>query len=397
MKLAQIPNCHLTYCTNIHPGESWQEVWSQFQKYLPTIKNSVSPNQNFGVGARLSAQAVSELLQGDNLAKFKAWLIKSGLYIFTLNGFPYGQFHQQKVKEKVYLPDWSATARLVYSKQLSQALAELLPTECIGSISTVPLGLKSNFLNKETLIRARYNLLSMVAYLAKLHQETGKQVQLALEPEPGCYLETGDDIVAFFYDFLLTDDAMDVLRSLSLRSLSPSPELLLQYLGVCLDTCHTSVMGETPTNVSKLLTKHDIGIYKIQLTASLSAQNIDHNGLAALQQLSDPVYLHQTSISDGKGQRRFFLDLPDALEQATIGDSLRVHYHVPIFMKKFDIFDTSQKELIEFLEHFFSQSSCRHLEVETYTFDVLPEKYKHDSVVQNISKELQWVLNTLNK
>jgi len=397
MKLPQFPDCHLTYCTNIHPGESWQEVLSQFQKYLPSVKRAVSPNQNFGVGARLSAQAVAELLQGNNLAELRAWLDESGLYIFTINGFPYGRFHQGKVKEEVYLPDWSATARLEYSKLLAKALAELLPLECIGTISTVPVGLKANFQNIEKLLQAVDNLLTMVVFLIKLHQETGKQVQLALEPEPGCYLETGNDIVSFFYDYLLTDYAMERLRSLSSHAFSPSPELLLQYVGVCLDTCHTSVMYETPTNVAKLLIKNDIGIFKVQLTAALSAQKIDHAGLAVLQQLSDPIYLHQTSISDRKGQRRFFLDLPDALKQAAQGDSLRVHYHTPVYIYNFGSLSTSRPELIEFLEHFQTKPFCQQLEVETYTFDVLPKKYRLSSVIDNISQELQWVLDTLNK
>ena len=397
MKLPQFPDCHLTYCTNIHPGESWQEVWSQFQKYLPAVKRSISPNQNLGVGARLSAQAVLELFQGDNLAELQAWLNQSGLYIFTINGFPYGRFHRKKVKEEVYLPDWSATERLEYSKLLAKALAELLPPECIGTISTVPVGLKANFQNREKLFQAVDNLLSMVAFLVNLRRKTGSQVKLALEPEPGCYLETGNDIVSFFYDYLLTDHAMERLKSWSSHTLPPSPELLLQYVGVCLDTCHASVMGETPTNVAKLLIENNIGIFKVQLTAALSVQKIDHAGLAVLQQLSDPVYLHQTSIIDKKGQRKFFLDLPEALNQATPGDDLRVHYHTPVYMNNCGLLSTSNADVVELLEYFLSKPFCHQLEIETYTFDVLPEKYRQNSVIDNISQELQWVMDTLNK
>lgn len=397
MKLAQIPNCHLTYCTNIHPGESWQQVFSQFRKYLPVVKHSISPNQDFGIGARLSSVAVLELLQGDNLAEFKTWLSESGLYVFTINGFPYGQFHQQKIKENVYLPDWSDPARVEYSKQLAIVLAELLPEGCIGTISTVPVGLKSNFDQKEKLIDARDNLLSMAAFLLQLHQETGQQLQLALEPEPGCYLETSDDVVSFFYDHLLTDDAVARMRSLSSESHNISPEVLLHYVGICLDTCHTSVMYETPTNMAKLLTEKGIGIFKIQLTAALSVKEIDHEGMAILQQLSDPVYLHQTSISDKKGNRKFYLDLPEALKQVVIGENLCVHYHVPVFRNKINKLDTTQKELVKFLDYFIEDPLCQHLEIETYTFDVLPDKYKHSSVVDNICQELHWVLETLNK
>ena len=396
MKVAQLPGCHLTYCTNIHPGENWQQVWSHFQKYLPAVKHSVSPDRDFGVGARLSAQAATELLQGNSLSIFKKWLADSGLYIFTLNGFPYGQFHQKKVKEKVYLPDWSEPARLEYTKELAVVLAELLPTGCNGTISTVPVGLKAVFLNHSKLVHAADNLLCLTAFLVKLYWETGQKIQLALEPEPGCYMETSDDIVSFFYDFLLTDNAMDRMKTWMPNSFQPSPELLLRHIGICLDTCHTAVMYETPEKVVKVLTDNGIAIYKIQLTAALAIEDVDHDSLTSLQQFSDPVYLHQTSITDVNGDKTFFLDLPDALERVSPGADLRVHYHVPVFEQKFDMLSSTQKDLKAFLHYFSQNPFCQHLEVETYTFDVLPKKYRHRSVEESITQELLWILDTLS-
>lgn len=396
MRIARIPGCHLTYCTNIHPGESWDQVFSQFRKFLPAVKHSVSPDLNFGVGARFSAQAVSELLKDDNLSVLKSWLIENGLYVFTLNGFPYGRFHQGRVKEKVYLPDWSSPERLEYSKQLAVVLAKLLPMECDGTISTVPVGLKSNFQNKEKVMGAVKNLFDIVAFLIELHEQTGKRVRLALEPEPGCYLETSEDVVSFFADYLLSENGRDWLVP-PLSGELPPPELLLQYLGICLDTCHASVMYEKPKDVAKILIEKGIGIFKMQLTAALSVEKIDNDGLMLLQKLADPVYFHQTSISDAGRHKKFFLDLPEALEQISLGESLRIHYHIPVFAERIGNLGTSQKELIEFLDYFFATPFCQHLEVETYTFDVMPEECRLDSVAENITKELQWIVERIDR
>ena len=37
-----------------------------------------------------------------------------------------------------------------------------------------------------------------------------------------------------------------------------------------------------------------------------------------------------------------------------------------------------------------------HLEVETYTFDVLPERFKPSSVTEAIARELEWTLRELD-
>lgn len=397
MKLDRIPDCHLTYCTNIHPGESWQQVWNQFREYLPAVKQTISPDHPFGVGARLSALAAAELLEGNSLSILKSWLAASGLYIFTINGFPYGQFHQGRIKEKVYSPDWSEKARLEYTTQLAHILVELLPAGCNGTISTVPVGLRSQFQDTERLTAARNNLLTMAAILIKIHEDTGRLIQLALEPEPGCYLDKIEDIVSFFHDHLLTDEAMERLQSLTPSCPVPTTETLLHHLGICLDTCHASVMYESPRMLAAVLAEEGIGIFKVQLTAALSAVKIDKESLARLQQLADPVYLHQTTVLTGKGEKRYFLDLPEALQQVTPGDGLRVHYHVPVFTDTINSISTSRNDLIDFLEYFRDNPCCHHLEVETYTFEVLRERGGMGAVVDNISKELRWVMEALDQ
>ena len=133
---------HLTYCTNIHPGESWSKTYHNLKKFIPTIKQEVSPDAHFGIGLSLSDKAHRTLLEGDNLSDIKSWLEGNHCYVFTLNGFPFGDFHHQSVKDRVHQPDWITQARLDYNFRLFDILAGLLPVGVEGGISTSPLSYK---------------------------------------------------------------------------------------------------------------------------------------------------------------------------------------------------------------------------------------------------------------
>src|SRR5262245_1786104 len=90
---------HLTYCTNIHPGSGWNEVFAYLEQYSLPLKARLAPGQPFGIGLRLSASESEELLQGDRLERFRAWLEANGCYVALINGFPYGSFHRRQIKE----------------------------------------------------------------------------------------------------------------------------------------------------------------------------------------------------------------------------------------------------------------------------------------------------------
>ncbi len=207
MKVAHSP-FHLTYCTNIHPGESWAAVWQNLQTYLPHLKQQLSPNQPFGIGLRLADCASRELLQDDNLAQFKQWLAAQDLYVFTINGFPYGSFHRQVVKDQVYSPDWFTGDRLIYTQRLIQILAELLPADMEGSISTLPISYKPWWADpvqlERTNICAAQQLATIAHDLSELYAKTGKKIHLGLEPEPDGLIENSEEVVAWFERYLLT-------------------------------------------------------------------------------------------------------------------------------------------------------------------------------------------------
>ena len=76
---------HLSYCTNIHPGENWDITFKNLKQYVPIIKNKVAKNEEFGIGLRLSNKASEELGLKANLIAFKNWLLENQMYVFTIN------------------------------------------------------------------------------------------------------------------------------------------------------------------------------------------------------------------------------------------------------------------------------------------------------------------------
>jgi hypothetical protein len=130
---------HLTYCTNIHPGNGWPEVFANLRRYAPELKKRLSPDRPFGLGLRLSSDESEVLLREGNLAEFKRFLAEEDLYVFTLNGFPFGPFHHGRIKTAVFAPDWRDPARLGYTLRLIDILRALLPEGMEGGISTMPL------------------------------------------------------------------------------------------------------------------------------------------------------------------------------------------------------------------------------------------------------------------
>ncbi len=200
-------NAHLTYCSNIHPGESWQETFDNLKKYTSEVRKQLT-KRDFGIGLRLSNVASIELLEGNRLKDFQSWLQSENMYVFTINGFPFGQFHQERVKDKVHSPDWTTTERLDYTKRLFQILSELLPEGLDGGVSTSPISYK--WWHPDTLSlesaksKACDHLAELIVYLVNLKKNTGKSLHLDMEPEPDGILETTTEFVDFFNQYLLT-------------------------------------------------------------------------------------------------------------------------------------------------------------------------------------------------
>src|SRR5215470_1750542 len=216
MKLEKLPgDVHLTYCTNIHAGESWRDIRASLDEHVPAIKSSVAPREPMGIGLRLSGQAAAAARAPDALAEFKEQLGKLGAYVFTINAFPFGPFHGVRVKEHVYLPDWRDRERVAFTADSAAVLAAILPEGVDGSISTVPGAFKPNGRSREAIIAMAGNLVMAVADLVDVERRTGKRIALALEPEPCCFLETTEESITFFNDTLLQPETLDKLGAMT--------------------------------------------------------------------------------------------------------------------------------------------------------------------------------------
>jgi hypothetical protein len=320
----------------------------------------------------------------------------------TINGFPYGAFHGVVVKQMVYLPDWRDPARHAYTCDLADILAALLPDGATGSISTVPGAFRPAIRDPADVRYMASQLRKHAAYLQGIRERTGRTIVLALEPEPFCYLETAHDAVAFFERHLFTRAAIVDVAALSGCSPAAAEEALRRHLGVCYDTCHGAVLHEDPGGALDELGRAGIRIGKLQVTAGLevdfaalgSDEEARRGVLRALRPFADGVYLHQVIAREPGGLYRA-LDLPEALAEAE-RDPLRpavwrIHFHVPVFQEVMGPFRNTQPFLRDLLAVVKRQHVTDTLEVETYTWDVLPSEYRTESVADAIARELDWV------
>ncbi|MBV6627261.1 MAG: metabolite traffic protein EboE [Rivularia sp. (in: Bacteria)] len=402
MKVFSNKNFHLTYCTNIHPGEDWTQVFANLQQYIPSLKKKLSPHQPFGIGLRLADAASRELLQGNTLQEFKSWLNEHDLYVFTLNGFPYGGFHLQVVKDKVYAPDWSKQERLDYTLRLTQILAELLPEEIEGSISTVPLSYKpwfdGNQLSQAKLISsATIHIAQVVAQMVRIRAATDKVLHLNLEPEPDGLIENAEEVIRYFEKYLLPIGGTYLAKNLAIPQ-AAAEVLLLEHVRVCYDTCHFAVEYENPVSVFEKFRAAGIQIGKIQISAALKAEISKEKSKRQLlkqrlQPFAESTYLHQVIARNADGSLQNYRDLSTALSFLEDSNACewRTHFHVPLFIDDYQVLKSTQDDIVTVFQLLQNQDICNHLEIETYTWEVLPPEMKVD-IAASIQREYEWVL-----
>ena len=387
---------HLTYCTNIHAGEPLDEVMASLARHLPGVRAGAGGKGPFGVGLRLGHAAAEGLRDPKALAALKRFLAEGNYYVFTINGFPYGAFHGRAVKEDAYKPDWSDPHRLAYTDHLADLLAELLPQGQEGSVSTVPCTFKPWAEGRLGAIVE--NLIRHVSHLISIERSKGKIISLALEPEPYCLLETIEETVAFFHEHLFSRAGIARLAALSGLSAGEAESAMRRHIGVCYDVCHAAVEFEDPKVSVDRLRGNGISIPKIQLSSALKVERIDAASAKQLSAFAEPVYLHQV-VQKSNGSLRRFVDLPQALAEAerAAGAEWRVHFHVPVFLEKMEHFGTTQSFLSEILRLHRAAPISAHLEVETYTWDVLPATYRNVELAAAIARELNWVKTQLGQ
>ena len=282
MIVREQPALHLTYCLNVHPGETWAENLDAIREKAGAVRRRIAPGSPFGLGLRLSRQAAEELAAGDRLSEFRDVMESRGLYAFTINGFPYGRFHGAPVKAEVYAPDWRTPERCDYTCLLADLLAELLPAGVTGSISTVPVSYKPWAIGESGVEQACRMLCDTVAHLAQIRDRTGVEIHIGLEPEPDCLVETTAEAVAFF-DGPLAKHGLEHLRKQHGLGRSEAREILDRHVGICVDTAHAAVEFERPAEVLAKFAQKGIRVSKIQLSSALRVR-VDR-GARSLEEL----------------------------------------------------------------------------------------------------------------
>lgn len=362
----------LTYCTNIHPGDAWADVKRNLEDHAAAVKRIVSPDSSFPLGLRLSARAAFEL-DDREIRRFAAWCEEGGFHVLTVNGFPYGAFHGTSVKQAVYLPDWRDERRGTYTRRLADILAQWTPAGGENSISTVPVASRADF-TADHWPAVRSHLIDTLIHLARLRERSGALIRLALEPEPYCVLET-------------TGDAIDFFERMAI------PASLGDHLGLCFDCCHQAVEFEQACEGLSSLARAGIRVVKVQVSSALRARG---SHIAALLAFDEPTYLHQAVLRDASGGLRRFADLPDLAHWLSRGgqaQECRVHFHVPIFLAELGGVETTRFFLEDALPRIEPGTP---LEVETYSFGVLPPHLQLGSPGASIARELAWVQETLD-
>jgi len=395
MRIQADPPLHLTYCLNVHPGESWAENFAAIRDYALRVRDRVAPDRPFGLGLRLSAQAAAELAGPAAMSEFRDFLAREDLYVFTINGFPYGRFHDTAVKTSVYSPDWRTGERRDYTIALADILAGLLPAGVTGSISTVPCSYKPWITGDRDVRLMAETLCDVVAHLVDLHRATAREIVLALEPEPDCYVENTDEVIAFFAGPLVEFGAGYLAEKLGVER-AAAEGLISRHLGVCFDTSHLAVEFEDLPAALQRLQAAGVRIAKFHLSAALQAAATT----AARQQLRefcDPVYLHQVKARRADGRIVSYADLPEALADAggEPTDEWRIHFHVPLFFERLGELASTNSLLTGEFAAALRAGASEHLEIETYTFGVLPAELRSGDLADGIAREYEWVMREL--
>jgi len=381
----------LGYCTNIHPAESWSETLHALEKHVLVVRDKLlatghqPADKPYPIGLRLSARAASELLEGDQLDRFKDWLTTNNCMVFTINGFPYGAFHGTAVKEKVFQPDWTTQERVIYTQNLFQIIAQIAPKSSGGSVSTLP-GSHKSFHADESLIRK--NLIKMALFIEELSQKHQIDLHLGLEPEPLGHFENTAETLAFFAR-LHVDAA--------------NPSIIQQRIGLNYDCCHFAIeFDDAKESLNAIAIDSNIRLSKIHLSNALRLNPADRNALEAIRKFNEPTYFHQVIARRADGSLERFKDLPVFFEAVDAGNlqpsdfcEARVHFHIPLDAKPANPLGSTHAHVEETLNWCIrNPTACQHFEIETYTWGVLPNNLQRP-VEEQIAAEYHWVLGNL--
>jgi hypothetical protein len=395
------PYGHLTYCSNIHPGEKWADHFQALRDNLPFIRRQLAPGQSFGLGLRVANEASVELSKPEVIGAFKQWLGENDIYVFVINGFPYGGFHNTVVKDDVHTPDWTTGDRLAYTKRLFNILAALLPADMHGGVSTPPLSYrlwwKTEAEKQQATETATDHVLELLDELIHIEKTTGKLLHLDIEPEPDGLLDNTDDFVNWYANILLPKGIIYLVEKYNIDG-ATAQELILRHIQLCYDICHAAVGFENPEDILDSLNEVGIKVGRIQVSSALKVNYTSEREIKvkAIESFDEPVYLHQVVARHADGNKTHYPDLKEALlDWNESHEEWRVHFHVPLFVNTYGVLDSTQGDIVKTLGIHRNAPFSSFLEVETYTWGVLPEDMQKP-IGESIVRELEWVKKVLN-
>ena len=386
----------LGYCSNVHPTGSIAGLDHVISGHVSPVAGLRRLEQS-SAGLWLCSELATLIdANADLLASLRDRLIASGVRLQTLNGFPYQNFHQASVKASVYRPDWSVDARLDYTLRLARILAACMPDDLPeGTISTLPLGYAPDW-SRAKQAAACVNLCRLVTGLRDLDQATGRHVRVCLEMEPGCVLERTQEVVDFY-----TGELPEAGCEFGL-----TPGDIASYLGICYDVCHQAVMHEAAADSMSRICAAGITVGKIQISSALALNAPDdREGRQLIQAYAEPRYLHQVRTLDENGRLHGVMDLPEALADSRfpVGSPWRIHFHVPVQAETLQggMLATTRRDILDVLDFLKDNPACRpHLEVETYTWEVLPVDMRPqgpDELNAGLAAELSWLQDQMRQ
>lgn len=386
----------LSYCTNVHPGETWNETFANLKNFTVRIRDRVAPGERFGIGLRLSELACRELEMDGNLDRLKEFLARENMYVFTLNAFPYGQFHATKIKENVFAPDWTQAARFDYTRRCTSLLARLLPAGMEGSLSTVPGSFREWITQPEQTDAMIKNLAECAYHMEDVSASSGHHLHLGLEPEPMGYLEKISDLADFFETGLLRKGVEHLRRERGITA-DESASILGRRIGMCYDTCHMALQYEEPESCLDQLRDAGIFISKFQISSALRCKPTPA-ARNELQRFADGVYLHQVIARARDGNLRQWKDIAPAIadwDEAAQAEELRVHCHVPLDWEPTGALGSTADHIEGLLRALKDRNETAHFEIETYTWDVLPDELKQGDITRAVAGEFRWFMDRL--
>lgn len=396
---------HLGYCTNVHPYSDLEGMLEALESCAAPVRQRLvsagrlAPDAPLGVGLWFPAPVATEVVR--NPARLREALERLSLDAFTVNAFPHGVFHGDVVKDAVFRPEWGHPERLRYTLEAARALAAVLPEGATGSLSTHTGAYKAwgpPVASAEPIARG---LLAAAEGLRQLEEETGRCILLGLEPEPLSFLETTEEVIAFFT-----------------QHLHPGGEAARRYLGLCYDACHQAVEFEDMAASVAALRTAGIPIAKVQLSSAIRVPDPRApDARAILTTLAQDRWFHQVVARRADGTLDRIADLPLALARALAEAPIdapadhsteaaaewRVHYHVPIFADRLDDAGhllTTRPQLEQLLQLVGANDQPLHAEIETYTWHAIPAARREALGVHTLTdcleQEFSWAMDRLN-